>query len=176
LSRSPKIPARSRAFTRSTSLENVRVYGAASLPMRNPARTLQILFRQLTSRHRPSTRTYNYGIVGIQTAPIACATRSGRTNSTIPRVNGLAARKQTPADHFDPISQIGIAPAQRFAQLRKDHGIEQKHQKPGPRMRPSSPALFGDREYRARLVKTRFNCDGTAQPPYRPSQPQTLPR
>jgi len=36
---------------RSTSLEGVRVCSAASLPSRNPAQDLQILFRQLTSAH-----------------------------------------------------------------------------------------------------------------------------
>lgn len=44
LSLSRKIPPGSRALTRSTSSENVRVYSAASLPLRNPAQNLQILF------------------------------------------------------------------------------------------------------------------------------------
>jgi len=42
---------RSRAFTRSISLEDVLVCSAASLPSQNPVQALQILFRQLTSGH-----------------------------------------------------------------------------------------------------------------------------
>jgi hypothetical protein len=38
------IRPRSRALTRSISFENVRVFGAAFLPARNPAQDLQILF------------------------------------------------------------------------------------------------------------------------------------
>jgi hypothetical protein len=40
---------RSRALTKSTSLENVRVASAASLPPQKPAQVSQILFRQLTN-------------------------------------------------------------------------------------------------------------------------------
>src|SRR5487761_1576461 len=41
-------------------------------------------------------------------------------------------------DRPDPMNQIVVALPWKFTQLRKDNGVEQEHQKPGSRMRPSS--------------------------------------